>query len=376
MIYYFSKLLSMRATYLKKIKGKTILITGGTGSFGNTVVTELLNLQPKRIIIYSRDEKKQFDMRNKFENPLLKFVIGDVRDERSVERVMEGVDYVFHAAALKQVPTCEFFPMEAVKTNVLGTQNVLSAARNHKVKRVVVLSTDKAVYPINVIGLSKAMMEKIMVSEAKNFVEEGKKETIFCGVRYGNVLYTRGSVLPYFINIMKQNKKIPVTHFEMTRFLLPLSQAVDLVMHALVYGENGHMYVRKSPACTLETLAKAMCEIFKYQQGYHSVGIRAGEKMHETLITQEEFIRSESVGNYYKVPPESQGLDYNKYFFRGKKANINTIQSYTSENTKRLNVEETIEMLLKLPEIRNELKNWSMVPSSLKKRGRPQKLRS
>ena len=376
MIYYSNKLPSMRTTYLKKIKGKTILITGGTGSFGNTVVTELLNLQPKRIIIYSRDEKKQFDMRNKFENPLLKFVIGDVRDERSVERVMEGVDYVFHAAALKQVPTCEFFPMEAVKTNVLGTQNVLSAARNHKVKRVVVLSTDKAVYPINVIGLSKAMMEKIMVSEAKNFIEEGKKETIFCGVRYGNVLYTRGSVLPYFVNIMKQNKKIPVTHFEMTRFLLPLSQAVDLVMHALVYGENGHIYVRKSPACTLETLAKAMCEIFKYQQGYQSVGIRAGEKMHETLITQEEFIRSENVGNYYKVPPESQGLDYNKYFFRGKKANINTIQSYTSENTKRLNVEETIEMLLKLPEIRNELKNWSMVPSSLKKRGRPQKLRS
>ena len=370
----------MKSTYLRKIKGKVILITGGTGSFGNTVVAELLDLQPKRIIIFSRDEKKQFDMRNKFDNPLLKFVIGDVRDSESVQRVMEGVDYVFHAAALKQVPTCEFFPMEAVKTNVLGAQNVLAAARQHKVKRVVVLSTDKAVYPINVIGLSKSMMEKIMVAEAKNFVEEGRKETIFCGVRYGNVLYTRGSVLPYFLNLMKQNKKLPVTHFAMTRFLLPLSQAVDLVMHALVYGENGHIYVRKSPACTLETLAQAMCEIFAYQPGYHSVGIRAGEKMHETLITQEECTRSVSVGNYYKIPPESQGLDYNKYFFRGKKADVDAVQSYTSENTKRLNVAETIDMLLKLPEIKKEVKSWVSAQTSPrpspKRRGRPPKLRN
>lgn len=376
MIYLAHSNSSMKSAVSKKIKNKVILITGGTGSFGNTVVNELLQLHPKKVIIFSRDEKKQFDMRNKFDNPLLKFVIGDVRDQQSVEKVMEGVDYVFHAAALKQVPTCEFFPMEAVKTNILGAQNVLAAARHHGVKRVVVLSTDKAVYPINVIGLSKAMMEKITVAEAKSLVEEGNKDTIFCGVRYGNVLYTRGSVLPYFVNLMKQNKELSVTHYDMTRFLLPLSQAVDLVMHALVYGENGHMYVRKSPACTLETLAQAMCKIFSYQPSYQSVGIRAGEKMHETLITQEEFIRAESIGNYYKVPPESQGLDYNKYFFRGKKAaDLNSIQSYTSENTKRLDVEETIAMLLKLPEIKEELKHWKALPAP-KKQGRPSKFKN
>jgi UDP-N-acetylglucosamine 4,6-dehydratase/5-epimerase len=323
-------------------------------------------------------------MRNKFDSPLLKFVIGDVRDKESVDRVMEGVDYVFHAAALKQVPTCEFFPMEAVKTNILGTENVLTAARKHKVKRVVVLSTDKAVYPINVIGHSKAMMEKLMVSEAKIFEEEGRKDTIFCGVRYGNVLYTRGSVLPYFMNLMKQNKKLPVTHFDMTRFLLPLSQAVDLVLHALVYGENGYMYVRKSPACTLETLATAMCEIFNYTAGFQQVGIRAGEKMHETLITQEEFIRVKDTGNYYKISPESQGLDYNKYFYRGEKTDIEEITSYTSENTARLNVEKTKKMLMKLPEIQAELRSWNMKtngslmlhssPVSSRKRGRPRKM--
>lgn len=375
----------MNQIYLKKIKGKKILITGGTGSFGNTVVQELFKLRPSKIIIFSRDEKKQFDMRNKFDNPLLKFVIGDVRDKESVDKVMEGVDYVFHAAALKQVPTCEFFPMEAVKTNVVGAENVLAAARKHKVKRVVVLSTDKAVYPINVIGLSKAMMEKIMISEAKNFEEEGKKDTIFCGVRYGNVLYTRGSVLPYFMNLMKQNKKLSVTHLDMTRFLLPLSQAVDLVLHALVYGENGHIYVRKSPASTLETLAQAMCEIFQYSPGFYSVGIRAGEKMHETLITQEEFIRAKSTGNYYKIPPESQGLDYNKYFYKGEKLDIKEAISYTSENTKRLDVAQTKKMLLSLPEINEELKNWtarysgngsslSLTTSIHRKRGRPRKL--
>jgi UDP-N-acetylglucosamine 4,6-dehydratase/5-epimerase len=374
----------MNSQFLKQIKGSTILITGGTGSFGNTVVEVLLKMSPKKIVIFSRDEKKQFDMRNKFDNSLLKFIIGDVRDQESVNKAVEGVDYIFHAAALKQVPTCEFFPMEAVKTNVLGAQNVLAAARAHKVKRVVVLSTDKAVYPINVVGLSKAMMEKIMVSEAKIFEEEGKKETIFCGVRYGNVLYTRGSVLPYFMDLMKQNKKLSVTHFDMTRFLLPLTQAVDLVLHALVYGENGYIYVRKSPACTLETLSKAMCELFNYTPGFFEVGIRAGEKMHETLITQEEFIRAKDSGNYYKIPPESQGLDYNKYFYKGKKAGIKEINSYTSENTKRLDVEQTKTMLLKLPEIKKEIEKWKVEyvknenthPKPMvivRKRGRPRK---
>lgn len=377
----------MNKEYSKKIKGSTILITGGTGSFGNSVVNQLIPLKPKRIIIFSRDEKKQFDMRNKFDNPLLKFVIGDVREPESILRAMEDVDYVFHAAALKQVPTCEFFPMEAVKTNVYGTQNVLSAAKYHKVKRVVVLSTDKAVYPINAIGISKAMMEKIMIAESKNFIDSGKKDTIFCGVRYGNVLYTRGSVLPYFVNLMKQNKKLSITHFDMTRFLLPLSEAVDLVFYALAYGENGNIYVRKSPATTLETMAQALCKMFNYSPGYIEVGIRAGEKMHETLITQEEFLRAVDIKNYYKIPPESQSLDYNKYFFRGEKADIETITSYTSENSKRLDVEQTINMFSKLPELQTELaiweKNKSKTPinqkasvNGVKKRGRPRKLES
>jgi UDP-N-acetylglucosamine 4,6-dehydratase len=346
----------MNSRFLKKINGTTILITGGTGSFGNTVVKDLLKMSPKKIIIFSRDEKKQFDMRNKFDNPLLKFIIGDVRDQESVSKAVEGVDYIFHAAALKQVPTCEFFPMEAVKTNIYGTYNVLSAALIYKVKRVVVLSTDKSVYPINAIGISKAMMEKVMIAEAKKYVDSGKKETVFCGVRYGNVLYTRGSVIPYFVELMKQNKKLPVTHFEMTRFLLPLTDAVDLVFYALLHGENGHMYIRKSPACTLEVLAQALCIIFDYKPGYFEVGIRAGEKMHETLITQEEFLRATDIENYYKIPPESQGLDYNKYFFRGKRSSITNIESYTSENTKRLTLKQTITLLKKLPEIKEDIK--------------------
>ena len=345
----------MTSAYKHNIKNKTILITGGTGSFGNTVITKLLPLQPKRIIVFSRDEKKQFDMRNVFDNPLLKFIIGDVRDEQSIMRAMEKVDYVFHAAALKQVPTCEFFPMEAVKTNVIGTQNVLDAARYHKVKRVVVLSTDKAVYPINALGLSKALMEKVMIAEGKNFVNSGNTQTVFCGVRYGNVLYTRGSILPEFMNRMKQQKKLLLTDPAMTRFLLPLSEAVDLVFYALTNGENGNIYVRKSPACTIETLAKAFCSLFNYKIGYEEVGIRAGEKIHETLVTQEELLRAKDVGKYFKIPSESQGLDYNKYFVKGKKTNVESIQPFTSANTKRLTVRETKAMLLKVPEIKSEL---------------------
>lgn len=375
----------MKSIIKKKIKGSVIFITGGTGSFGNSVVEQLLAFQPKRIIIFSRDEKKQFDMRNKFNSPLLKFIIGDVRESESILRAMENVDYVFHAAALKQVPTCEFFPMEAVKTNIYGTQNVLAAARYHKVKRVVVLSTDKAVYPINAIGISKAMMEKVMIAESKNVIESGKKETIYCGVRYGNVLYTRGSVIPYFISLMKQNKKISVTQLEMTRFLLPLTEAVDLVFYALAYGENGHIYIRKSPASTLETIAQALCKLFHYEQGYFEVGIRAGEKMHETLITQEEFLRSVDMERYYKIPPESQGLDYNTYFIRGDKSDISSTKPYTSENTKRLDVEETIKLLSSLSEIKYELENYTVksngqlkthIIKSVHKRGRPRKIHS
>ncbi len=340
----------------KAIKGKTILITGGTGSFGNTVVDKLLLLKPKKVVIFSRDEKKQFDMRNRYDNSLLKFIIGDVRDRESVDKAMENADYVFHAAALKQVPTCEFFPMEAVKTNVIGAQNIVRSAVEHKVKRVIVLSTDKAVYPINEIGMTKELMEKVMIAESKDFVNSGKTGTILCGVRYGNVLYTRGSVIPYFVGLIKQKKKLSITNYKMTRFLLPLSDAIDLVLYALTNGQNGYMYVRKSPAATLETLAKAICRIFRYKEGHHEVGIRAGEKMHETLVTQEEFLRAVSAPKYYEIPPESQGLDYNKYFFRGKKADIKKIDSFRSDNTKILNVEETTSLLLSLPEIKKELK--------------------
>ncbi len=338
------------------IKNKTILITGGTGSFGHSVVEKLLKLKVKKIIIFSRDEKKQFDMRNKFDSEKLKFIIGDVRDRETIDSALKNVDFVFHAAALKQVPTCEFFPMEAVKTNINGTQNVISSSIKNNVKRVVVLSTDKAVYPINVIGLSKAMMEKIMIAESKNIGEKSK--TILCGVRYGNVLYTRGSVLPYFVSLMNQRKKISVTDYKMTRFLLPLPDAVSLVLHALVSGEQGYMYVKKSPACTLKTLAEALAEIFDYKKGIFETGIRAGEKMHETLVTREELIRAKDSKDYFKIPPESQGLDYNKYLYMGKAVDPEKIESYTSENTTVLQKNEVVKMLLKIPEIKEELINF------------------
>ena len=275
----------------KRIKGTTLLITGGTGSFGNTVIDKLLSLKPKRIVIFSRDEKKQFDMRNTYDDPILRFVIGDVRDRDSVATAMKGVDYVFHAAALKQVPTCEFFPIEAVKTNILGANNVLEAATAAGVRRVVILSTDKAVYPINAMGMSKAIMEKTMIAASRRLNEEGNARTTLCGVRYGNVLYSRGSVLPYFVELIKRNKVLTVTNSNMTRFLLPLADAVDLVLYALTNGKNSHLYVRKAPACTIETLAKAVCRIFSYEKGYKEIGTRAGEKVHETLITSLIFRR-------------------------------------------------------------------------------------
>lgn len=342
--------------FAKKIKDKVILITGGTGSFGTNVIEKLLTFNPKRIIIFSRDEKKQFDMRNFYNSPLLKFVIGDVRDKDSLDKVMRGVDYVFHAAALKQVPSCEFFPIEAVKTNIIGANNVIELSEHHNVERLVILSTDKAVYPINAMGMTKALMEKTMIAAARKISEANNTKTTLCGVRYGNVMYSRGSVIPFFVDLIKQGKPLSVTDGSMTRFLLPLPNSVDLVLFALTYGENGCMYVRKSPASTIETLVKAICKIFNHKKGYVQVGIRAGEKMHETLISAEEFIRAQDMGNYYKIPPETQGLDYNKYFFRSKKTSAKNTQSYTSENTKRLNLRETIEFLRRLPEIKEELK--------------------
>lgn len=345
----------MDKKFSKKIKGKVILITGGTGSFGTTVVERLLSFAPKRIIIFSRDEKKQYDMRNFYDSPLLKFVIGDVRDKESLDKVMRGVNYVFHAAALKQVPSCEFFPIEAVKTNILGANNVIELSEHHNVERLVILSTDKAVYPINAMGMTKALMEKSMIAAARKISEANNKKTILCGVRYGNVMYSRGSVIPFFVDLIKREKPLSVTDGSMTRFLLPLADSVDLVFFALTFGENGCMYVRKSPAATIETLAKAISKIFNHKKGYIEVGIRAGEKLHETLISAEEFIRAQNMGNYYKIPPETQGLDYNKFFYRGKKV-LKKGESYTSENTKRLNIEETIEFLMKLPDIKSELK--------------------
>lgn len=338
-----------------KLKGKSILITGGTGSFGNVVTEKLLEYNPKKVVIFSRDEKKQFDMRNKFnDNPKLKFVIGDVRDKKSLDRIIPGINFVFHAAALKQVPTCEFFPLEAIRTNSLGAENVIRSSIDNNVESVVVLSTDKAVYPINVVGMTKALMEKIMISEAKN-LNSSKTKTQLSGVRYGNVLYTRGSVIPYFVNLIKQNKRLPVTQYEMTRFLLPLGDAVSLVLFALNSRKNGSIYVKKSPSCTMETLAKALCNLFEHKKGYYQVGIRAGEKMHETLITEEEFIRAIDLGDYFEIPPESQGLDYSRYFFRGEKFK-NKIEPYTSSNTRILKLSEVEKLLLSIPEIRRELK--------------------
>lgn len=330
----------------KIFENSTILVTGGTGSFGHQVVKRLLEeYHPKEIIIFSRDEKKQFDMRNKYKNLNLKFIIGDVRDRSTVFFAMKGVDYVFHAAALKQVPSCEFFPFEAVKTNILGAENVLDAAEEHQVKKVVVLSTDKAVYPINAMGISKAMMEKLMLAKARS----RKTDTVFCGVRYGNVMYSRGSVIPYFIDLVKNGQPLTMTHPDMTRYLLPLPVAIELVLFALANGENGDILVRKSPASTVRDLADAMCEIFNHKAGTKVIGIREGEKMHETLVTQEELLKAESYDLYYRVKNLDQ-IDYDKYFSEGKTVEFPK-EGYTSENTKRLSLKETKELVLSLQEI-------------------------
>lgn len=335
------------------IKDKVILVTGGTGSFGNSVVSRLLTLNPKKIIIFSRDEKKQFDMGNKYNDERLRFITGDVRDRDSVFHAMYGVDYVFHAAAMKQVPNCEFFPMEAIKTNCLGAHNVVDAAVFHNVKRVVVLSTDKAVHPINVMGITKSLMEKIMIAASR----EKRGETIFCGTRYGNVMYTRGSVLPYFVDLMKQNKPLSVTHKDMTRFMMTLDQSIELVLYALTQGQNGDMYVRKAPAATVGDVAEAMAEIFDYAGGIKDVGIRPGEKMHETLLSEEETLRAEDCGDYYKISPEVPGMDYKKYYFTGERASGLLPEGYTSSNTQRLTKEETKNLILSLLDVQEEIKN-------------------
>lgn len=339
---------------INAIENKTILITGGTGSFGNAVVDRLLALNPKKIIVFSRDEKKQFDMGNKFNSDKLKFLIGDVRDRDSIFHAMYGVDYVFHAAALKQVPNCEFFPIEAIKTNSLGAHNVIDAAIMNNIERVVVLSTDKAVHPINAMGMSKALMEKIMIASSR----EGRGKTVLCGTRYGNVMYTRGSVIPYFIDLMKVGKSLTITDKNMTRFLMPLSASIDLVLYALINGGNGDIYVKKSPASTVGDLAKALIEIFNYDKGVEEIGIRPGEKMHETLISGEEIFRTEDCGDYYKINPEVPEMDYRQYYLKGQKNNHLPHEGYTSVNTKILSKKEIKELLLSLNEIKEELKNF------------------
>lgn len=339
--------------YAGFIKGKRILITGGTGSFGSTMVKALLELSPKEIIVFSRDELKQYEMRNKIDSNLLRFAIGDVRDKESLDLVMRDVDYVFNAAAMKQVPTSEFFPIEAVKTNILGGFNVIRSAMESGVKRVVILSTDKAVYPINAMGMSKALLEKTMTA----FAGETDSKTVFSGVRYGNVMYSRGSVIPYFVELIKQGRKLRITEPSMTRFLLPLSDSVRLVLHALSEGNNASMYVKKAPASDIKTLAEALCEIFEYDGGIEIIGVRAGEKIHETLISKEEFARVKDQGDFYEIPPETPAFDYEKFFEKGEKDGYSD-KGYTSENTKRLSISETTELLMTLPEIKEELRNW------------------
>ena len=325
-------------------KDKVLLITGGTGSFGNAVLNRFLNTDIAEIRIFSRDEKKQEDMRIKYKNDKIKFYLGNVRDYRSIDDAMDGVDYVFHAAALKQVPSCEFFPLEAVKTNVLGTENVLEAAINHNVKKVIVLSTDKAAYPINAMGMSKAMMEKVAIAKGRDLRLD---QTVICRTRYGNVMASRGSVIPLFCEQIDQNKPLTITNPEMTRFMMTLDDAVDLVIYAFEHGKQGDLFVQKAPAATINTLAKAVKELKKSDVPIKCIGTRHGEKLYEVLVTTEEMVNALDMGNYYRIPADNRNLNYQKYVDQGN-ADLEHIQDYNSHNTKRLNVEEMKALLLKL----------------------------
>jgi UDP-glucose 4-epimerase len=335
--------------------GKCLLITGGTGSFGNAVLRRFLDTEIREIRIFSRDEKKQDDMRQFYQNPKIKYFIGDVRDRQSIDNAMRGVDYIFHAAALKQVPSCEFFPTEAVRTNVLGCENVLESAQFHHVKKVIVLSTDKAVYPINAMGMTKALSEKVMVAKSRNLNGSG---TVFCGTRYGNVMASRGSVIPLFVNQMKHNQPITVTDPNMTRFMMSLESAVDLVLYAFEHGENGDIFVKKSPATTISDLAHAIKELYKSDSEIRVIGSRHGEKLYETLVNREEMVKAEDMGAYFKIPADTRDLNYNKFFTEGTEA-VSQADEYTSHNTQRLDVEETKELLMSLSFIRQDVLNES-----------------
>ncbi len=330
---------------------KTLMITGGTGSFGNTVLKRFLSTDVREIRIFSRDEKKQEEMRIALNHPKLKFYIGDVRDYDSIYQAMKGVDYVFHAAALKQVPSCEFYPMEALRTNVLGSENVMNAAIAHGVSRVVMLSTDKAVYPINAMGISKAMMEKFMVAKARM---QNEGETVICATRYGNVMASRGSVIPLFVSQLKENKSLTITDPNMTRFLMSLEESVDLVLYAFTHGKQGDIFVQKAPASTVADLAQALKELFEKTTTIRVIGTRHGEKLYESLISREEMAKAEDLVDYYRIPADNRDLNYAQFFSEGEEK-ISHQQDYTSHNTERLNVEQIKKLLLKLDFIKEEL---------------------
>ena len=333
-------------------KNKRLMITGGTGSFGNTVLKRFLKTDVKEIIVFSRDEKKQEDMRIALGDSKVKFYIGDTRCYTSIEQAMRGVDYVFHAAALKQVPSCEFYPMEAIKTNILGTENVLNAAIANNVKRVVLLSTDKAVYPINAMGMSKAMAEKVLI--AKSRMIDADKGPVLCATRYGNVMASRGSVIPLFIDKIKNNQDLTITDPNMTRFLMSLEDSVDLVLHAFENGQQGDIFVQKAPASTIEDLAQAIKGLFNSEASTKIIGTRHGEKLYETLVSREEMVKAQDMGKYYRIPADNRDLNYDKYILDGK-VEANYIDDYTSHNTTRLNVKEVTELLLTLDYVKEQL---------------------
>lgn len=335
-------------------KNKILLITGGTGSFGHAILKRFLDTDIREIRIFSRDEKKQDDMRRLYKNDKIKFYIGDVREPSSIKNAMFNVDYVFHAAALKQVPSCEFFPLEAVKTNIIGTDNVLTLAIDYQVKKVICLSTDKAVYPINAMGISKAMMEKVFIAKSKT-VEPDK--TTICGTRYGNVCASRGSVIPLFVEQIKQGKAITITNPNMTRFLMSLEEAVSLVEYAFEYGQSGDIMIQKSPASTIIDLAKALLELFNAENKIQIIGTRHGEKLYETLMTKEEYCLAEDKGDFYRIPVDTRDLYYDKYFTKGDQ-NLSKEEEYNSNNTKLLSIEEIKEKLLAINYIQEEMIGW------------------
>ena len=338
------------------MKNKSILITGGTGSLGKALTRHILTNHPeiKRLVIFSRDEQKQFEMEQEFSHskyPSIRYFIGDVRDFHSVDEASVDVDYIFHAAALKQVPSCEFFPIQAVKTNILGTENVLNAAKKNKVKKVVVLSTDKAAYPVNVMGMTKALMERVMIAKSRNLNDSS---SIFCGTRYGNVIGSRGSVIPLFIDQIKKNKDLTITNPEMTRFIMTLEDAVELVNHAFNKGQSGEIFVQKAPAVKLKTLAQALIKLYNSKSKIKNIGVRHGEKMFETLITNEEMPFSKDMGNFYSISPDNRDLNYDKYFVEGNIMFDSKIE-INSNNSKLLSLDMTVEILSRLPLIKSDL---------------------